>query len=230
MQSGRRRLLPGVVLTTAMTLNAVMMWGAAFRAGSDDLGVSGHNVGTSPTPGMVMIAAESSEPSVEQAAFADHFYAATVTALLAYGEPDAAGAAGYDMDGLGGIDFHAANPAYQKDGRELDPARPENLIYAMGASGPILMGAMFETEGWHHPPPEEGGPLLHWHRHEQICFSLLPPGLAGLVDPMGMCPVGSIAVPTTNSMMHVWTVPGAPQRFGDLDEAWKQSYLAALVE
>jgi hypothetical protein len=71
--------------------------------------------------------------------------------------------------------------------------------------------------------------LLDWHRHEQVCFSVIPAGLAGLVDPQGLCPVGSLAVPITNSMMHVWLVPGAPSRFGDLDEAWKQRYLEGLA-
>lgn len=37
-----------------------------------------------------------------------------------------------------------------------------------------------------------------------------------------------VRLPTTNSMMHVWTVAGAPQQFGDLDEAWKRNYLDSL--
>jgi hypothetical protein len=87
---------------------------------------------------------------------------------------------------------------------------------------------MFETEGLRNEPPPTGGAALDWHRHEQVCFALTPPGLAGLVDPFGNCPVGSLAIPTTNSMMHVWTLQGAPTKFGDLDEAWKQEYLDNL--
>lgn len=26
-------------------------------------------------------------------------------------------------------------------------------------------------------------------------------------------------------MMHVWTVPGVPQPFGDLDDAWRRAYV-----
>ncbi|MGH8923471.1 MAG: hypothetical protein ACRDWA_02320 [Acidimicrobiia bacterium] len=87
---------------------------------------------------------------------------------------------------------------------------------------------MYETEGLRSAAP--GGDGLIWHKHEQVCFSLFPPGLAGLVDPHGLCPVGSLALPTTNSMMHVWVVPGAPQRFGDLDEEWKRAYLSSLPD
>ena len=87
---------------------------------------------------------------------------------------------------------------------------------------------MFETEGLRNDPPLTGGAALDWHRHEQVCFALTPPGLAGLVDPFGNCAAGSLAIPTTNSMMHVWTLEGAPTRFGDLDEAWKQDYLDNL--
>jgi len=31
-----------------------------------------------------------------------------------------------------------------------------------------------------------------------------------------------------SEMMHVWTVPDAPQQFGDLDPVWKKSYLDSL--
>jgi hypothetical protein len=30
-------------------------------------------------------------------------------------------------------------------------------------------------------------------------------------------------------MIHVWIVPGAPQPFGDLDEAWRRNYLQTIV-
>ncbi|MGH9891687.1 MAG: hypothetical protein ACREA0_06840, partial [bacterium] len=130
--------------------------------------------------------------------------------------------------GLAGADFHARNAEYANDGLILDPAHPENLVYSDGPNGPVLMGVMYETEGLRSAAP--GGDGLIWHKHEQVCFSLFPPGLAGLVDPHGLCPVGSLALPTTNSMMHVWVVPGAPQRFGDLDEEWKRGYLSSLPD
>jgi hypothetical protein len=33
-----------------------------------------------------------------------------------------------------------------------------------------------------------------------------------------------------NEMIHLWVVPGAPVRWGDLDPAWLASYLAGTGE
>jgi hypothetical protein len=30
-------------------------------------------------------------------------------------------------------------------------------------------------------------------------------------------------------MIHIWIVPGAPEPFGDLDDAWKRAYLARVA-
>ncbi|MDQ2952350.1 MAG: hypothetical protein M3R54_08820, partial [Chloroflexota bacterium] len=66
-----------------------------------------------------------------------------------------------------------------------------------------------------------------WHGHEQVCITLTPPGIAGLLSPLGMCPIGSFDLPLTAQMIHVWIVPGAPAAIGDLDDAWKRAYVAA---
>ena len=58
--------------------------------------------------------------------------------------------------------------------------------------------------------------------------SLTPPAFSGLVSPFGGCAVGSIAIPITAEMIHVWLAPGAPSHFGDLDEKWRASYLASF--
>jgi hypothetical protein len=83
------------------------------------------------------------------------------------------------------------------------------VMPSLGASGPAV-----------------GGPATVWHAHENICVSLTPPALTGILSPLGSCPVGSIAWPVTPEMIHVWTIPGAPQPFGDLDDAWLRDYLA----
>jgi hypothetical protein len=84
---------------------------------------------------------------------------------------------------------------------------------------------MFQMPSFGDPGPAVGGPLTVWHGHEQICFSLVPPGLTGIVSPLGGCPVGSLIIPRTVEMMHVWTVPGVPQPFGDLDDGWRRDYV-----
>jgi hypothetical protein len=147
-------------------------------------------------------------------------------ALARYADPAVAAADGFHVDGMHGIDFHAGNPAYENDGRILDPAHPETLVYAVAPDGrPVLMGAMFLMPKIGQPGPTVGGPLTVWHAHEHVCISLTPPGLAGLLGPLGTCPIGTFDLPLTAQMIHIWIVPGAPDPIGDLDDAWKRAYL-----
>ena len=118
---------------------------------------------------------------------------ATRAALARYADPAVAAADGYHVNGLAGIDFHAGNPSYEHDDLILDPARPETLVYAVAPDGrPVLMGAMFLMPKIGQPGPTVGGPLTVWHAHQNICFSLTPPGLSGILSPLGGCPIGSI--------------------------------------
>ena len=96
---------------------------------------------------------------------------------------------------------------------------------------PGLEGAkLFEMPAISQAGPAVGGPLTVWHRHDHVCFSLTPPALAGLTSPFGSCPVGSITIPRTGEMMHVWTLPGIPDPFGDLEDEWLNDYLSAPAE
>jgi hypothetical protein len=152
------------------------------------------------------------------------------TALARYADPAVAAADGYKVDGLAGIDFHASNPAYEKDGRILDPAHPETLVYAVAPNGqPVLMGAMFLMPQIGQPGPTVGGPLTVWHAHEDVCIALTPPGLSGLLSPLGTCPVGSILLPRTAEMIHIWIVPGAPDPIGELDDRWRRAFLQGVA-
>ncbi len=67
-----------------------------------------------------------------------------------------------------------------------------------------------------------------WHTRDNVDFALTPLALVGLVSPLGICPVGSFAVPITNEILHIWTVPGVPEPFGDLDDEWLDDHLAGL--
>jgi hypothetical protein len=167
-----------------------------------------------------------SSPTPEQLAAATRLRDETATAIARYADPAVAAADGYAVDGIAGLDFHASNEAYDRDDRILDPERPETLVYASGPAGPVLLGAMFQMPGFGEVGPAIGGPLTVWHGHEQICFSLVPPAMTGIVSPLGGCPVGSFTIPRTIEMMHVWTVPGAPDLFGDLDDAWRMAYVS----
>jgi len=216
-----------------VVLTGTTSWIGAFRAAAGEPGaVAGHHVhagGVAP-PGTVLPVVAERDPTAAERAAADQLVLAARVALARYADPAVAAADGYRVKGLAGLDFHASNAAYEHDGRVLDPARPETLVYAVAPDGrPVLLGAMFLMPNMRHPGPTIGGPLTVWHAHEHVCFSLTPPGLAGLLSPLGMCPIGSIDVPLTPEMIHIWIVPGAPQPFGDLDEAWKRAYLETIA-
>jgi hypothetical protein len=233
---GRRwaRSLAGSVAIALLVLGtAASSWFGAFRASAHTHeSVAGHHVhagGIAP-PGTRLPAVPPRDPTPVERAAAAQLVLAARSALARYADPKVAAADGYRVDGLAGMDFHAANPAYEKDGRVLDPARPETLVYAVAPDGrPVLMGAMFLMPDIRQPGPTIGGPLTVWHAHEHVCISLTPPALTGLLSPLGMCPVGSIDVPLTAEMIHIWIVPGAPEPFGDLDEGWKRAYLQAAA-
>ena len=223
----------GVAICLLVVGTAASSWVGAFRASADEPGaVAGHNVhsGSVPPPGTVFpIIPARAATSAERAA-ANDLLLRTRAALARYADPALAAADGYKVDGLAGIDFHAANPAYEKDGRVFDPAHPESLVYAVAPNGrPVLLGAVFQMPEIGQPGPTIGGPLTAWHGHEHVCISLAPPALAGLLSPLGGCAVGSIMLPRTPEMIHLWIVPGAPDPFGDLAEGWKRAYLQAVA-
>ncbi len=62
-------------------------------------------------------------------------------------------------------------------------------------------------------------------RHRQLIGGLVPS--SGILSPLGACPVGSIDVPVTPEMIHVWTAPGVPEQFGDLADSWRRAYVAS---
>ncbi len=195
--------------------------GAGDQAGDG----SGDHATIWPAPGSVMRMADAGEASPDEVRVATDLHERLVAATARYADPAIAAADGYEVDGMYGTDFHAVNQAYEEDGRIMDPERPENLIYAITPRGPVLLGAMF-TVPVGVSGPALGGPLTVWHAHEHVCIGLLPPGLSGLLSPLGGCPAGSVDVPITNEMIHAWVAPGAPQEWGDLDETWRDAYLA----
>jgi len=226
---------------SALTIVLVVGTGAAGWIGSfvasgataetDEAGATNEHLhGPVPPPGVVLPALAAREPTPAEAAAADALWAATAGALEPFADPAAAAAAGYQVGGPHGLDFHAGNASYESDGRVLDPQRPESLVYAVTPDGrPVLLGAVFVMPGVGLGGPAVGGPLTTWHGHENVCVTLIPPSLTGLQSPLGGCPVGSITIPATAEMIHVWTVPGAPTRFGDLDAGWRTAYVAALA-
>jgi hypothetical protein len=225
-----RRLAGSTAIVALVVLTGLAGWTGAFLAAeADDGGAGSHHGGAMPQPSSVMRHQEDRAPTAAEQAAAADFYDTAAATLASYADPDAAGAAGYRVDGMRGDDFHAAHPGYQGDGRIFDPERPENLIYAVTDRGPVLLGAMFEMPEIGQRGPAIGGPLTVWHEHENVCLTLVPPGLSGLQSPFGLCPIGSILLPRTPEMLHLWVVPGAP-RFGDIDDDERAEYLARFEQ
>jgi hypothetical protein len=85
---------------------------------------------------------------------------------------DAAKAAGYgftvkSFDEQRDLDYwHLTSQAYLQDGRDLDPQRPESLMYWHRPSGkPVLVAVVYRVAS-SQANPALGGPILQWHLHK----------------------------------------------------------------
>jgi hypothetical protein len=228
-----RSFARGLAVVLLVVGTGATSWIGAFRASSAEPGaLTGHDIHGGPVapPGMVMPTVPARDATPAERVAADELILAARKALARYADVSVAAADGYNVNGIHGIDFHASNPANEHDGRTLDVAHPETLVYGVAPNGqPVLMGAMFLMPKIGEPGPTIGGPLTVWHAHQHVCITLTPPGLAGLLSPLGMCPVGTIDLALTSEMIHIWIVPGAPEPFGDLDDAWKRAYLQSVA-
>jgi hypothetical protein len=144
----------------------------------------------------------------EQRAAAEALWRASMANAERWRDPEAATAAGFrfrnDGDsGQGGkVRFlHVPNPAWRADGRVLDPARPETLVYWNGPGDRLtLVGVMYTAVRGSHGPAV-GGPITRWHDHETCRDSATGAKLGRPVD--GTCPDGQV-YRRSGEMMHVW--------------------------
>lgn len=237
------RLLGGAGTVSAVFLVGAIIWVGSFAAhtatgtangatspqqaigGVAHVGDHDHGHAARAQAGVIMRPARQELPTVEQATAADELATATRLATARYRNLADALAAGYELPQPGtGTDVHLEHKAFQKDGRTLDPQRPEMLVYAIEGGRATLLGVVFVMERAGEPGPEPGGPVTRWHAHN-ICLTALPPGF-GIVTPFGSCPALSLSV-TTPEMMHVWVVDSPAGAFAEgLDEAWVRAYHA----
>ena len=129
------------------------------------------------------------------------------TAALRWRTLRRAAAAGFDLHttarSAGGTTphyLHAESRRFARDGRYLDPQRPEALIYANVPGRPlVLIGVMFSMpRGIRGPTP--AGPIARWHFH-RVCARGNDRGLKPLAD--GSCPPGE-TLGEGSEMLHVW--------------------------
>ncbi|MFI6480593.1 hypothetical protein ACIBH1_21890 [Nonomuraea sp. NPDC050663] len=123
--------------------------------------------------------------------------------------------------------LHMTKPAWIIDDRELDPTRPESLVfYRKPGGGDILLGAMFIMPPGK-PGPQVGGSLTRWHAHDNLCSK--PAGGVAVVDASGGCPAGTTKMPSTPEMLHVWVVDYPSGPFGDATAPSLRTAIGALL-
>jgi hypothetical protein len=108
---------------------------------------------------------------------------------------------------LPGIAAHFVRLDYRSDGHEMNPERPEVLLYSKRLDGNWrLVGVMFMQEGpISETPPSYFGPLDVWHRHDNLCF--LSGARVKTVASAAEC-VGGAFQARGAYQMHVWVEPG----------------------
>jgi hypothetical protein len=107
---------------------------------------------------------------------------------------------------------HYFNAVYVTDGRVLDPARPEGLLYAYTTRGPVLVAAVYLMNRAEEPGRAVGGCLTQWHTHYNFCSSDPANGLIDGVRRQGRgCPPGQVSW-AAPPMLHTWMIdlPGRP--------------------
>ncbi len=149
--------------------------------------------------------------NVEQELRATKLIEDTFRELPRFADPADAIAAGYVSNGDEGTgDEHLTKGDLIGDDTILDPTAPESLVYNVGENGErTLAGAMFIASARPADDPsltEWAGPLMTWHKQNNLCWSLDADGNAqvvGIVDAAGNCANGIRAGGET-PMVHVW--------------------------
>lgn len=151
------------------------------------------------------------QPDPEQQAAADELVRRVRAAADAHGWHDFETARAAGWQPMAGDDAHYVNRALLRDGRVLDPERPEFLMFYDSGPGEdatkVLVGAMFLVEAPDAEGPQIGGPLTRWHFHIWREPRCLLDGLVvlGAADAEGRCAEG-VAGRRSPEMLHVWLI------------------------
>ena len=151
--------------------------------------------------------------TIEQEVRAAQLIEDTLVDLQRFADPAAAVAAGYSSIGDAGTGSeHYIKADLIEDDVLLDPSQPESLVYSVDGDQRTLAGAMFIASARPADDPsltEWAGPLMTWHKHDNLCWATGDDGKArvvGIIDADGNCARG-VRTGGEHPMVHVWVTP-----------------------
>jgi hypothetical protein len=198
----RSRRARGLLLLSVAYISALSAVGL-HRAATAELAAHGHG----PDHVHATVATGACQATPAQRAASARLLADTRRAAARFRDLRDARTAGYAPHRLIPQSVkHYFNPAYVTDGRVLDPARPEGLLYADTTRGPVLVAAVYLMNRAGEPVKAVGGCLTPWHTHAEICSSNPASGLIdGVRGRGGRCPPGQVPF-ATPPMLHTWMI------------------------
>ena len=190
-------VVAGGVLVAAVAVAVGGKEATAGAAGAGSPGSGTETGGHGPGPGhrhqsLAPYDQRYSEATADEQEAADQLLASVRSTLAAYADVDDAVAAGYQAPRRPrGPTRHYLDRTVAEEGRVLDPARPDGLVYGTGAAGePVLLGAFFVARPGA-PAPSPAGELVVWHSHDPSCPAFFATADAPCAD--------------ARRMLHVWT-------------------------
>ena len=151
--------------------------------------------------------------TAEQQAFAENLVSSTLRDLPQWADTADAEAAGFHSIGDEATGYeHYIQWEWIDDDVLLDPDHPESLVYRVEPDGSrTLASAMYMLPNSMalDEAPDDGGALMQWHVHGDLCFDVSDPEaprVAGLTDSAGGCTAPLVRL-AESPMIHVWIVP-----------------------
>ena len=161
--------------------------------------------------------------TTEQAARATTLIQSAKRDLPKYAKTSTAIADGYLSIGDGATGFeHFIKYSLLNDGRVLDTAAPESLVYEVKGDVKTLVSAMFianpGTPLTDTTLVNYAGGLMQWHVHSNLCWVTIngAPKVVGVTNAAGVCLLGALQ-PAGAPMVHVWIAPHVCGPFAALE-------------
>ena len=149
----------------------------------------------------------------QQQAFAENLVSSTLRDLPQWSDTATAEAAGFHSIGDAATGYeHYIQWEWIDDDVVLDPDHPESLVYRVESDGSRTLASamyMLPNSVSLDEVPDDGGALMQWHVHGDLCFDVSDPEaprVGGLTDSAGGCTAPLVRA-AESPMIHVWIVP-----------------------